>query len=955
MCERAAAYQNAYSLAAEPILPSGENKFPRRQQFPATGRTNHVTLEPGTTGKPKSRCFCCEGEHREMACPIFKEMPTKEKVRFCVKRRLCMKCFGTRHSAADCTFGKGCGAHGCPYIHHPLLHDAGEKHDKGSSHHTSLSAQVDRVKVALGVIRMEAYTSGGQLIPVSVLIDEGSDTTLFREDFLQRLKISGKGTTLDLVGVTGAESYKSQKAPVRFLLPDGEEAVIKGITIPQISRPTPVIDWRKLKNQWPHLADVPVQESGGRIDVLLGLDHSNLLAVLESRVGGEHEPFASRTRLGWVVRGLLGSDIGPMTTAHIHHISATSEFSLDEVFQKFCTTENFGTEFKGDGLLESDRIAEKIVDKGLKKLDIGYETPLTWLEGEPTFENNRKLAEHRWQDLKERFKRDPDFEADYRAAIKKYVDEGYASRVKEEDLYSNNQYYLPHHGVYKKVYGKKKKKLRVVFDAAAKWKKKCLNDGMRQGRKLQNDLAKVLIRFQLGEIAFAADVTAMYSRIRLRPQDARFHRFLWQEKDSDVIITYQMDTLPFGSNCAPFLALKTVHRAASDATKGREECMEAVEKNMYMDDLLKAVDNEEQAIMKAKLIRDGLAEGDFHLTNWISNSPEFIKALQPEQAVAAAHHDLASDDVEKLLGAFYEPTTDEMTYRVTGVEDLKWTHAGLLSKVASIYDPQRRAAPALVKAKIKLRELGTRGLNWNEAISDDDKEWWQTWFKTLEKLNDFSMPRNLQPDKEKIIQSDLLTFGDASEEAYAAAVYLRSIYQNGTSICRLVMAKTKLAPRQTQSIPKLELNAAVLGARLATYVADALQISGLNRIFFTDSSTTRNWIRAVASHYMPFVSHRIGEIQSLTNANEWRFIPGKMNIADAATRSLLTDGEPIPPRWLEGPSFIALPMEQWPKDLPWVAVAAEKRTAHIHHAISGPPLQDWMIIDSKNISSSQHS
>ena len=117
MCERAAAYQNAYSLAAEQILPSGENKFPRRQQFPATGRTNHVRLEPGTTGKPKSRCFCCEGEHREMACPIFKEMPTKEKVRFCVKRRLCMKCFGTRHSAADCTFGKGCGAHGCPYIH----------------------------------------------------------------------------------------------------------------------------------------------------------------------------------------------------------------------------------------------------------------------------------------------------------------------------------------------------------------------------------------------------------------------------------------------------------------------------------------------------------------------------------------------------------------------------------------------------------------------------------------------------------------------------------------------------------------------------------------------------------------------------------------------------------------------------------------------------------------------
>ena len=58
----------------------------------------------------------------------------------------------------------------------------------------------------------------------------------------------------------------------------------------------------------------------------------------------------------------------------------------------------------------------------------------------------------------ERFKRYPELEADYRTAIKKYIDEGYASLVNDEDLHSNDQYYLPHHGVYKKVYGKKKKK-----------------------------------------------------------------------------------------------------------------------------------------------------------------------------------------------------------------------------------------------------------------------------------------------------------------------------------------------------------------------------------------------------------------------------------------------------------------------------------------------------------------
>jgi hypothetical protein len=78
---------------------------------------------------------------------------------------------------------------------------------------------------------------------------------------------------------------------------------------------------------------------------------------------------------------------------------------LDAEFRAFCETENFGTEFRGEGLSESEQKAEKIVNEGLRKLDVGYEAPLTWIEGEPAFENNRKLAVHRLQDLKESFKK----------------------------------------------------------------------------------------------------------------------------------------------------------------------------------------------------------------------------------------------------------------------------------------------------------------------------------------------------------------------------------------------------------------------------------------------------------------------------------------------------------------------------------------------------------------------
>ena len=75
------------------------------------------------------------------------------------------------------------------------------------------------------------------------------------------------------------------------------------------------------------------------------------------------------------------------------------------------------------------------------------------------------------------------------------------------------------------------------------------------------------------------------------------------------------------------------------------------------------------------------------------------------------------------------------------------------------------------------------------------------------------MPRNIQPNKKNIKSSQLLTFCDASEEAVAAAVYLNTSYEDGSSNFRLVMSKTKLAPCKTISIPKLELNAALQSNR----------------------------------------------------------------------------------------------------------------------------------------------
>ena len=130
------------------------------------------------------------------------------------------------------------------------------------------------------------------------------------------------------------------------------------------------------------------------------------------------------------------------------------------------------------------------------------------------------------------------------------------------------------------------------------------------------------------------------------------------------------------------------------------------------------------------------------------------------------------------------------------------------------------------------------------------------------------MPRYLLPQGSDMQSLEIHTFGDDSEEAYAVVVYSRCVMRDGSVIVRHVKAATKLAPLRTLSVPKLELNAALLGARLTRFVVASLSHPVTRRVLWTESSTTRNWIRATTSMYQPFVSHRIEEIQTLTEPHE---------------------------------------------------------------------------------------
>ena len=79
-------------------------------------------------------------------------------------------------------------------------------------------------------------------------------------------------------------------------------------------------------------------------------------------------------------------------------------------------------------------------------------------------------------------------------------------------------------------------------------------------------------------------------------------------------------------------------------------------------------------------------------------------------------------------------------------------------------------------------------------------------------------------------------FCDASKNAYAAVIYVRSTYADGTIKMRLIASKTKIAPVKRQSIPRPELLGALILARLISVVAPCIK-SASECFLWTDSMT----------------------------------------------------------------------------------------------------------------------
>ena len=143
------------------------------------------------------------------------------------------------------------------------------------------------------------------------------------------------------------------------------------------------------------------------------------------------------------------------------------------------------------------------------------------------------------------------------------------------------------------------------------------------------------------------------------------------------------------------------------------------------------------------------------------------------------------------------------------------TKRELLSRLSRIYDPLGVVGPVTIVARKIFQDVCREGISWDSSVSGELQTRWDTFVSQVQQQPDIEFPR-FMTSAERPEEISLHTFADESQTAYCAAVYLVVKLPQGR-FGKLLTAKTRLPPlKKDMSIPRLELTAARIGARLFT-------------------------------------------------------------------------------------------------------------------------------------------
>ncbi|KAL4134958.1 hypothetical protein QTP88_006638 [Uroleucon formosanum] len=448
------------------------------------------------------------------------------------------------------------------------------------------------------------------------------------------------------------------------------------------------------------------------------------------------------TQFGWVIVGAIEGSRKYSTASSLAVHAASDDQDIGELLQRFWEVEE--PDINHSPSTEDEACERHFQETPFKSIILGS------MDKENTKYDahslglglSRSLALNCLYNLERRLSKDEELYNAYRDFMDEYITLGYMKLAER-----TGEYFIPHHAVVKRK---------------------------------ENDI-KIRVRY-----IFIADIVKMYRKIFVREEDRAYQHILWMRSPHEEVPEYELCTVTYGINSAPFLAIRCLLQLEQDNGPEFPLVRQFLRSSTYVDNIIAGADTRE-GILKVQCQVVGLLQkGCFELS------------VAKEDCASNPYYEPHYGQAVKILGLYWDPFEDTFGYR-----------------------------PKVFWAKCLMQELWCQGLNWDTPIFNEISSKWNIFIEEHPSLVHLKLLRHISNGN--YIKAQLVGFADASQRGYAATVFLRVTDNQGFINVHFIACKTKVAPLKASkidkslTIPRLELCAALLLACLLSHKMSLLK------------------------------------------------------------------------------------------------------------------------------------
>lgn len=810
----------------------------------------------------QTKCSLCNSQnHQNFNCPEFLRKEPKDRLVMIKQHKLCVNCL-KGHNVSTCLSASRCKL--CNRSHNTLLHIPQQQstHNKETSINNHLSHTLGQKTV---LPTLEAAVEGiNGIVNVGILLDSGSDRSYISANIIDKIKHENlKSERLNINSFSGNNITEHCRLVRVHLKIDGEQDLPIDLLVCHSMNSIknyPIQPFDTSKYQIiPKLC-----KQANDIDILVGSD--NYYKIASGKIEHIDEQLKLiETCLGWTYHGVTSQSSmqeGNITTLFVS--STQIDDSLD--IRLFWSNELAG-------ILPKEEIAdtETIIQKFEQNISFGngrYSIRFPWLPYSKIVSDLKQIAFSRLaHTIKKLIK--SDMIVEYNNIFKEYLSKG----IIEETTNSENfKRFIPHHPVVRKDAATTK--IRIVFDASARDKEEIsLNDCLYEGPNLFPNQIGILYRFRLFEHAVIGDIEKAFLQISIKEEDRDFTSFLWYKDILDnkwptgQLAHFRFCRVPFGLRSSPFILNKIIKHHLEKSFPLYPDTVEAIKNNLYVDDLVISHENKHtlgNIVVETKAIFESMS---MKMHKFHSNANSLN--LNTSQC--------------KVLGLIWNIENDSLGIKFTQPNKIT-TKRQLASFVCGIYDPLGLFLPFTNNFKYLLQQTWLLNVTWDETLPEDIIQTTKSFLSEASKVTSFTIPRwfNYSSSATNV---EFCAFSDASLNIYTACIYFVFV-KLGVRHSYLMCSKSRVAPKNPNTtIPRLELLAALLSARLLSNIVSIVpKHINFTTQCFSDSLVALSWIKNESKIHPKFIQNRVKEIRALFPSKTWSHIASKSNPADLATR-----------------------------------------------------------------------